>query len=170
MKSVVCASLAALLLAIFVLPSLSSAANDGPSASGNFQFTLEEDGQARNLEFHARIQNNGRTVGEMTFSDPAAVPVFDPDDPGAIANTGAIITAKFDCLQITGKQAVMSGIISQSVTTEIHNDARQRSSLIGAQVGNDFAPDTSALSRSANSDKKGDYCSEGPRYSLIHAR
>ena len=50
----------------------------------------------------------------MTFSDPAAVPLPDPDDPGAIANTGAIITAKFDCLQITGKQAVMSGIISQS--------------------------------------------------------
>jgi len=114
MKSVVCASLAALLLAILVLPSLTSAANDGPSASGNFQFTLEEDGQALNLEFHARVQNNGRTVGEMTFSDPAAVPVPDPDDPGAIANTGAIITAKFDCLQITGKQAVMSGIISQS--------------------------------------------------------
>ena len=50
----------------------------------------------------------------MTFSDPAVVPVPDPDDPAAIANTGAIITAKFDCLQITGKQAVMSGIISQS--------------------------------------------------------
>ena len=93
MKSVVCASLAALLLAIFVLPSLTSAAKDGPSASGSFQFTLGEDGQARNLEFHARVQNNGRTVGEMTFSDPAAVPVPDPDDPGAIANTGAIITA-----------------------------------------------------------------------------
>lgn len=109
MKSVVCASLAALLLAILVLPSLTSAANDGPSASGNFQFTLDEAGQARSLEFHARVQNNGRTVGEMTFSDPAAVPVSDPDDPGAIANTGTIITAKFDCLQITGKQAVMSG-------------------------------------------------------------
>jgi hypothetical protein len=114
MKSVVCAALAALLLASFVVPSLTSAAHDGPSASGNFQFTLDEDGQARNLEFHARVQNNGRTVGEMTFVDPSAVSVPDPDDPGAIANTGAVVTAKFDCLQITGHRAVMSGVISQS--------------------------------------------------------
>src|SRR5688500_20359966 len=106
MKIVVCASLAALLLASLVIPSLTSAANDGPSASGNFQFTLA-DGQARNIEFHARVQNNGRTVGEMTFVDPAAVPVPDPDDPGVIANAGAVVTAKFDCLQITGNRAVM---------------------------------------------------------------
>jgi hypothetical protein len=116
MKSVVCASLAALLLAILVLPSRTSAAKDGPSASGNFQFTLDEDGQPGNLEFHARVQNNGRTIGEMTFVDPSTVPVPDPDNPGAIANAGAVITAKFDCLKITGNQAVMSGIISQSIS------------------------------------------------------
>ena len=114
MKSVVYALLAALLLASFVVPSLTSAATDGPSASGNFQFTLEEGGQARNLEFNARVQNNGHTVGEMTFVDPAVVPVPDPDDPSAIADPGAVVTAKFDCLQITGNRAVMSGIISQS--------------------------------------------------------
>ena len=113
MKSVVSASLAALLLACLAVPALTSAANDGPSASGTFQFTLD-DGQLRNLEFHARLQNNGRTVGEMTFSDPSAVTVPDPDDPNALANTGALVTAQFDCLQITGNQAVMSGIISQS--------------------------------------------------------
>jgi hypothetical protein len=112
MKSLVYASLAALMLASLAVPSLTSAASDGPSASGNFQFTLE-DGQSRNLEFHARVQNNGRTIGEMTFSDLSAV-LLDPDDPSAVANTGAIITAKFDCLKITGKQAVMSGVISQS--------------------------------------------------------
>ena len=114
MKSIACVCVAALLLVSLALPSLTFAAKDGPSASGNFQFTLEEDGQTRNLEFHARVQNNGRTVGEMTFVDPSVVPVPDPDDPTAINSPGALITAKFDCLQITGNRAVMSGIISES--------------------------------------------------------
>ena len=113
MKSIACASLAALLFVGLALPGLTHASADGPSANGNFQFSLE-DGAIRNLEFHARVQNNGRTVGEMTFSDQAAVPVPDPDDPGAITSPGTVITAKFDCLQITGKQAVMSGVISES--------------------------------------------------------
>src|SRR5512134_473336 len=98
MKSIAGASLAALLLVSLALPGLTLASEDGPSASGTFQFTLE-DGQIRNLEFHARNQNNGRTVGEMTFSDQAAVPVPDPDNPTAINTPGTVITAKFDCLQ-----------------------------------------------------------------------
>lgn len=114
MKSIACACVAALLLVSLALPGLTFAANDGPSASGNFKFTLEEDGQAKSLEFHARVQNNGRTVGEMTFVDQSVVPVADPDDPTAINSPGALITAKFDCLQITGNRAVMSGIISES--------------------------------------------------------
>jgi hypothetical protein len=113
MKSIACASLAALLCVGLALPGLTHASADGPSASGNFQFSLE-DGEIRSLEFHARVQNNGRTVGEMTFSDQAAVPVPDPDNPAAITSPGTLITAKFDCLQITGKQAVMSGVISES--------------------------------------------------------
>src|SRR5687767_9069555 len=113
MKIVVCASLAALLLASLVIPSLTSAANDGPSASGNFQFTLA-DGQARTIEIYASIQNNGHMVAAMSLVDPAAVPVPEPDDPGVIAKAGAVVTDKFVCLQITGNRAVMSGIISQS--------------------------------------------------------
>ena len=113
MKSIACAAFAALLLVSLVLPGLTRAAADGPSATGSFQFTLD-DGQLRNLEFNARNQNNGNTVGQMTFSDPAAVPVPDPDNPHDITNTGALVTAKFDCLQITGNQAVMSGVITES--------------------------------------------------------
>src|SRR5687768_9789475 len=103
MKSIACASLAALLCMGLALPGLTHASADGPSANGNFQFSLE-DGAIRSLEFHARVQNNGHTVGEMTFSDQAAVPVPDPDNPTAINSPGTLITAKFDCLQITGKQ------------------------------------------------------------------
>jgi len=113
MKSIACASLAALLLVSLALPSLTLASADGPSASGSFQFSLD-DGQLRNLEFNARVQNNGRTIGEMTFSDQAAVPVPDPDDTTAINSPGAVMTAKLDCLQIEGNRAVMSGVISES--------------------------------------------------------
>ena len=113
MKSIACASIAALLLVSLALPGLTLASEDGPSANGKFQFTLE-DQQIRNLEFNARIQNNGKTVGQMTFSDASAVPVPDPDNPTAITSPGAVITANFDCLKITGNRAVMSGIISES--------------------------------------------------------
>jgi len=113
MKSIACAAVAVLLLVSLALPGLTLAHADGPSASGLFQFSLE-DGEIRNLEFNARVQNNGRTVGEMTFSDQAAVPVPDPDNPPAIISPGTVITAKFDCLQITGNRAVMSGLISES--------------------------------------------------------
>lgn len=106
MKSTFCAVIATLLFAIF-------AYDDGPSASGSFQFALE-DGQPRQLDFNARVQNNGRTVGEMTFSDPAATPVADPDDPTAITNPGALVRARFDCLNITENRAVMSGVIFES--------------------------------------------------------
>jgi hypothetical protein len=113
MKSIAGALLAALLLVSLALPGLTLASADGPSASGSFQFSLD-DGQIRNLEFNARVQNNGRTVGEMTFSDQAAVPVPDPDDSTAINTPGAVMTAKFDCLRIEGSRAVMSGVISES--------------------------------------------------------
>ena len=113
MKSIAGALLAALLLVSLALPGLTFASADGPSASGSFQFSLD-DGQIRNLEFNARVQNNGRTFGEMTFSDQAAVPVPDPDDSTAINTPGAVMTAKFDCLQIEGSRAVMSGVISES--------------------------------------------------------
>jgi hypothetical protein len=113
MKSIAGAAIAALLLVSLALPGLTRAAEDGPSASGQFQFTLD-DGEVRNLEFNARNQNNGNTVGQMTFSDPAAVPVADPDNSSAVTNAGALVTAKFDCLQIAGNQAVMSGVITES--------------------------------------------------------
>src|SRR5215510_13631724 len=113
MKSIACASLAVLLFVSLALPSVTRAYKDGPSASGSFQFTLD-DGQIRNLEFNARNQNNGRTVGQMTFSDQAAVPVPDPDDSTALNAPGTVMTAKFDCLQVTDNRAVMSGVISES--------------------------------------------------------
>src|SRR6476661_5582366 len=113
MKRIIFAALAAVWLISLASPALTRAGKDGPSASGNFQFALE-DGQDRFLEFNARAQNNGRTVGEMTFSDPSVVPVGDPDATPGSSTAGALVRAKFDCLQITGNRAVMSGVISES--------------------------------------------------------
>lgn len=112
MKIFAGATVVALLVICAALPSLALAGADGPSATGSFQFQLE-DGATRFLEFNAREQNNGRTVGEMTFSDPAVVPVADPDSPGS-GSPGALIRARFDCLKITANRAVMSGEIFES--------------------------------------------------------
>ena len=113
MNRIVFGAVVALLVVTLALPALTFASGDGPSATGKFQFTLE-DGQTRFLEFNAREQNNGRIVGEMTFSDPNVVAVEDPDATPGPNNAGAIVQANFDCLKITGNRAVMSGVISQS--------------------------------------------------------
>jgi hypothetical protein len=113
MKRTVFAAVAVLAVVTLILPSLTFAGNDGPSASGNFQFSLE-DGQPRYLDFNAREQNKGTVVGEMTFSDPSVVPVSDPDGSDGPGSPGALVKAKFDCLKITGNRAVMGGVISES--------------------------------------------------------
>jgi hypothetical protein len=121
MKSTICASIFLLVLVSLALPSLSFAGADGPSATGSFQFDLN-DGEAKYLNFNARIQNNGNTVGEMSFTDPNASPVVDPDappNPNAPA-TGVSVRATFDCLRIDGNRAVMSGqIVESNVLTAI---------------------------------------------------
>ena len=112
MKSTICALVFSLVLISVAMPVLSFAGADGPSATGAFQFDLDL-GQPRFLEFNARQQNNGRTAGEMSFSDPNTSVVDDPDTPGNEA-LGVTMRASFDCLKITGNRAVMSGVITQS--------------------------------------------------------
>jgi len=113
MKSIIGASVLALMFVSVALPSLVAAGPNGPSATGSFQFVLDGD-QPRFLEFNAREQNKGEIVGQMTFSDPNVIPVGDPDATGDASSPGALIQAKFDCLKITGNRAVMSGVISES--------------------------------------------------------
>jgi len=115
MKSTICVSVFLFVLLSIALPSLSFAGADGPSATGSFQFNVDE-GQPKYLDFNARQQNNGRTVGEMTFTDPNAAVVVDPDAPPSTngPQTGASVRAAFDCLKISGNRAVMSGVIVES--------------------------------------------------------
>ena len=115
MKSTISVSILLLVFACVALPVVSFAGADGPSATGSFQFTIDGD-QPKYLDFNARRQNNGRTVGEMSFTDPNASPVADPDAPPSpnASPTGASIRATFDCLKIDGNRAVMSGVIVES--------------------------------------------------------
>jgi hypothetical protein len=112
MKSTICALICSLVLTSIALPGLSFAGADGPSATGSFEFALE-DGNPRFLQFNARQQNKGTVVGEMSFTDPNATVADDPDTP-ANESIGASIRASFDCLKITGNRAVMSGVITES--------------------------------------------------------
>jgi len=115
MKCTICASIFLFVLVCIALPVMSFAGADGPSATGSFEFALE-DGQPKFLKFNARTQNNGRTVGEMTFTDPNASATGDPDAPNApnAPATGVSMRASFDCLRIDGNRAVMSGAIVES--------------------------------------------------------
>lgn len=115
MKSAICGSIFVFVLVSIALPVMSFAGKDGPSATGSFEFALE-DGQPKFLKFNARTQNNGRTVGEMTFTDPNASPGGDPDAPPAPNEpaSGISMRATFDCLRINGNRAVMSGVIVES--------------------------------------------------------
>ena len=80
MKSIIGASIMALLLVCLAVPGLVLAGAEGSTAEGSFKFALE-DGEIRFVEFKAQQEGEGQAVGEMTFSDPAAIPVPDPDDP-----------------------------------------------------------------------------------------
>jgi hypothetical protein len=88
--------------------------NAGPSTNGTFQFTVG-DGSVRYVSFNARIHKDNSVTGEMTYTDPSAVPESGSDNTAtASPTTGISIKAKFDCLVIDGARAVMSGEIVES--------------------------------------------------------
>lgn len=114
MKKIACMMLGLTLLS-FNTARMRAAGSSGPSANGDFQFSLV-DGQLRYIQFDVRTQKDGETKGKMTFNDPFAVGSSDPDEgANQIASpAGLFVTAEFDCLQIKGNAAVMSGVITQS--------------------------------------------------------
>jgi hypothetical protein len=113
MKSIISASIMALFIACLAVPSLVLADAEGSSASGSFKFLLD-DGETRFVEFRASELAEGQGAGEMVFSDPAAIPVVDPDDPREKNSPGVLVRAKFDCMETTNNTAVMGGEIFES--------------------------------------------------------
>ena len=112
MKSIIGASIMALFVVCLTLPNLVFAGAVGSTAAGSFKFALA-DGEIRFVEFKAAQEGEG-AVGEMTFSDPAAVPVADPDDPGKEQSPGVLVRAKFDCMDTFKNTAVIGGEIFES--------------------------------------------------------
>ena len=108
MKRIALASLLVLLLLPTLWQRQANAFDSGPSANGDFQFSVG-DGNTRYLQFDART-NGDHTRGTMTFNDPAAI----VGDENAPTTTGVQVTADFDCLRIEGNRAVMAGAITSS--------------------------------------------------------
>jgi len=113
MKSILGAFILALMIVCLAVPALVTAGPAGATASGSFQFALQ-DGEMRFVEFKASELTEGQAEGEMTFSDPAAIPVEDPDDPERPKSPGVLVRAKLDCMQINQNTAVVGGEIFDS--------------------------------------------------------
>lgn len=107
MKKLACASIVIFVLLCIAPTRFTNADNGGPSANGDFQFTLA-DGIERSIDFNARLHKDGSATGEMTFTDPGDLE--DPNSPHA----GFFVKAAFDCLSIKDTRAVMSGIVTEA--------------------------------------------------------
>ena len=92
MKRIIGASIMALLLVGLAVPGFVLAGPEASTAEGSFKFALE-DGEIRFVEFKA-AQEGERATGEMILSDPAAIPVPDPDDPEKPKSRGCISSCK----------------------------------------------------------------------------
>src|ERR1041385_8596994 len=119
MKSIIGAFVLALLIVCVAVPNLVHARRaEGSSATGSFKFVLD-DGATRFVEFNAKEGVDGQATGDMTFSDPVAIPVDDPDS-GETGTEGVFVKAKFDCMTTIENRAVIGGeIYDSNVKSEI---------------------------------------------------
>jgi hypothetical protein len=113
MKNIIGAFIMAVLAVCLALPNSVFAGAEGATASGSFKFSLE-DGETRLVEFSASALADGKGSGEMMLSDPAAVPVGDPDDPERPRTPGVLVRARFDCMETDRNMAIMGGEIFDS--------------------------------------------------------
>jgi hypothetical protein len=113
MKNIIGAFIMAVLAVCIALPNLVFAGAEGATASGSFKFLLQ-DGETRYVEFKASELADGTGAGEMTLSDPVAIPVDDPDNPEQPKTQGVLVRAKFDCMATDKNTAIMGGEIFES--------------------------------------------------------
>lgn len=103
-----------LLLFLLALAATPAAAQ---SANGIYQFTLGEDEFVKHVEFDARKQADGTTVGSVFLSDDAMISYQDVDGTGVRPETfkGVYLKADVDDLVVVNKnQAIMSGTVRDS--------------------------------------------------------
>ena len=116
MNKVMAPLAASLLLTCLLLPAPAGAEKGGPSASGSFQFPVA--GLLQTVDFHVRTDKEGVPSGELVYSGAAEIPDQDVDGesvPGAGGLAADInYRAHFDCLEVSGNRAVMSGYVTGS--------------------------------------------------------
>ena len=113
MKNIIGAFIMALLAVGLALPNAVFAGAEGATAAGSFKFALQ-DGEIRFVEFKASEGAEGVGSGEMTLSDPAAIPIDNPDDPERGKTPGVLVRAKFDCMETSQNTAIIGGEIFDS--------------------------------------------------------
>jgi hypothetical protein len=113
MKNIIGAFIMTALALCLALPNLVFADAEGATAAGSFKFALQ-DGETRFVEFKASEGAEGQGSGEMTFSDPVAIPIDDPDNPERIKTPGVLVRAKFDCMETSQNTAIIGGEIFES--------------------------------------------------------
>jgi hypothetical protein len=103
------------ILALFLLSVATAATTAAQSASGSYQFSLD-DRYTKFVEFDARMQADGSATGQMTLTDEAEFTIQDVDGTGVEEETypGFYLKADFDGLVVDKNQAVMSGIVRDS--------------------------------------------------------
>jgi hypothetical protein len=100
---------------LLFLAAPAGAQNSGVSANGGFHFVV--DGRTINIEFDARQHTNGTIQGQVSFSGEIEIPDQDVDGDGSGGGGQVVdLSVRFDvdCLQVSGNQAVMSGVISSA--------------------------------------------------------
>jgi hypothetical protein len=106
-------------LALFLLSLTITQQAAAQSASGSYQFSLE-DGYTKFVEFDAKTQADGSATGQLTLTDEAKITVQDVDGTGKYEDTypGFYLKADFDGLVVDKNQAVMSGTVRDSSVRE----------------------------------------------------
>jgi|SRR5689334_13140681 len=137
MKNIIGALIMAFVAVCFALPNLVHADAQGDAAAGSFKFLLD-DGETRFVEFKASELAEGQAEGEMTLSDPAAIPVNDPDNPDEKQTPGVLVRAKFDCMNTNKNTAIIGGEIFDS---NVPSAIGQRILLVVEDNGVDGAKD-----------------------------
>ena len=116
MNKATAALAASLLLSCLAAPASFTAEKGGPSASGSFQFSVA--GLVQSVEFDVRTDKGGDTSGRLIYGGAAEIPDQDVDGEGGPASGGQVAdvhyTAQFDCLEVRGGRAVMSGVVTGS--------------------------------------------------------
>ena len=101
------------LLFVLLLAVSAAAQNNGSASNGDFQFDLT--GANGSIQYDARLQGTS-AKGQMTFTGATEISNEDVDGEGTAttALSNVTLTAKFDCLRVSGNRAAMSGPITQS--------------------------------------------------------